>query len=186
MAAELDDKIRTLTRERNEREAVLASMVEGVLAVDPDGRVHRPEHGGRPSARRRRARRARHAASRRSSAIPSCSASCAHVAGRRGSPVEADLTCASAREERFLQANGSLLHDRRRDGLGAVVVLQRRDPAAPPRGGAPRLRRQRLARAQDAGDLDQGLRRDAAGRRHRRPRGRRSASCASSPGRPTA
>ena len=39
MAAELDDKLRTLTRERNEREAVLESMVEGVIAVDPDGRV---------------------------------------------------------------------------------------------------------------------------------------------------
>ena len=39
MAAELDEKIRTLTRERNEREAVLSSMVEGVLAVDAEERV---------------------------------------------------------------------------------------------------------------------------------------------------
>ena len=39
MAEELDDKLRTLTQERNEREAVLASMVEGVLAVDADERV---------------------------------------------------------------------------------------------------------------------------------------------------
>ena len=39
MADELDDKLRTLTRERNEREAVLASMVEGVLAVDTEERV---------------------------------------------------------------------------------------------------------------------------------------------------
>ena len=35
----LDEKIRTITRERNEREAVLSSMVEGVLAVDHQMRV---------------------------------------------------------------------------------------------------------------------------------------------------
>ena len=39
MAEELDDKLRTLTHERNEREAVLSSMVEGVLAVDTEERV---------------------------------------------------------------------------------------------------------------------------------------------------
>jgi len=39
MAAQLDEKIRTIGRERREQEAVLASMVEGVLAVDAQGRV---------------------------------------------------------------------------------------------------------------------------------------------------
>jgi two-component system phosphate regulon sensor histidine kinase PhoR len=39
MAAELDDKILILTRERNEREAVLSSMVEGVIAVDTEERI---------------------------------------------------------------------------------------------------------------------------------------------------
>ncbi len=33
MAAQLDDRIRTVVRQRNEQEAVLASMIEGVLAV---------------------------------------------------------------------------------------------------------------------------------------------------------
>jgi two-component system phosphate regulon sensor histidine kinase PhoR len=36
MAVDLDEKIRTITRERNERDAVLTSMIEGVLAVDRD------------------------------------------------------------------------------------------------------------------------------------------------------
>ena len=63
---------------------------------------------------------------------------------------------------------------------------QRRDAAQAPRGGAPRLRRQRLARAQDAGHLHQGLRRDAAGRRRSTTPRPRAASCASSPARPTA
>ena len=39
MAEQLDEEIRTLTRERNEREAVLASMIEGVIAVDADERI---------------------------------------------------------------------------------------------------------------------------------------------------
>ena len=39
MAAELDQKIRTITDQRNERDAVLTSMVEGVIAVDPEERI---------------------------------------------------------------------------------------------------------------------------------------------------
>ena len=39
MAAELASKIRTITRQRNEQEALLSSMVEGVLAVDNDENV---------------------------------------------------------------------------------------------------------------------------------------------------
>ncbi|MCG3178130.1 MAG: Alkaline phosphatase synthesis sensor protein PhoR [Phycisphaerae bacterium] len=39
MAAQLDEKIRSLARQRNEQQAVLASMVEGVVAVDQDARV---------------------------------------------------------------------------------------------------------------------------------------------------
>ena len=41
MAAQLDDRIRDVTRQRNELEAVLASMVEAVLAVDRDERIIR-------------------------------------------------------------------------------------------------------------------------------------------------
>ena len=41
MAAELDDKLRAVLRQRNEREAILSSMVEGVLAIDAEDRVIR-------------------------------------------------------------------------------------------------------------------------------------------------
>jgi two-component system phosphate regulon sensor histidine kinase PhoR len=41
MAAELDDKLRAAVRQRNEREAILSSMVEGVLAVDSRERLIR-------------------------------------------------------------------------------------------------------------------------------------------------
>jgi two-component system, OmpR family, phosphate regulon sensor histidine kinase PhoR len=39
MAAELERRFKELTRERNEREAILSSMREGVLAVDLDERI---------------------------------------------------------------------------------------------------------------------------------------------------
>ncbi len=39
MAAELDDRIRTVVQQKNEQTAVLASMVEGVVAVDSEQRL---------------------------------------------------------------------------------------------------------------------------------------------------
>ena len=122
MAEELDDKLRRLTHERNEREAVLASMVEGVLAVDTDERVI-----------------AVNAAAARLLDTDSASAEgksiqeivrnpdLQHVVaqtlgGHR--PVEADIVMRVGAEERNLQANGTLLHgDDEGDDVGAVVVL---------------------------------------------------------------
>ncbi len=39
MASQLDARIRTIARQRNEREAILSSMAEGVLALDADGKI---------------------------------------------------------------------------------------------------------------------------------------------------
>ena len=39
MAAQLENRIRTLTGQRQEQEAILAGMVEGVLALDTEGRL---------------------------------------------------------------------------------------------------------------------------------------------------
>jgi len=41
MAADLKDKLDTVLRQRNERDAILSSMVEGVLAIDTDERLLR-------------------------------------------------------------------------------------------------------------------------------------------------
>ena len=41
MAADLEDKLNTVVRQRNERDAILSSMVEGVLAIDGDERLLR-------------------------------------------------------------------------------------------------------------------------------------------------
>ena len=121
MAEELDGKLRTLTRERNEREAVLSSMVEGVLAVDTNERVI-----------------AVNAAAARLLDTDPASAEgktiqevvrnpdLQHVVaqtlgGHR--PVEADIVLRVGAEERNLQANGTLLHGDDGDDVGAVVVL---------------------------------------------------------------
>jgi two-component system phosphate regulon sensor histidine kinase PhoR len=122
MAEELDDKLRRLTHERNEREAVLASMVEGVLAVDTDERVIAVNA----------------AAARLLDTDPAMAEGKAiqeivrnpdlqHVVaqtlgGHR--PVEADIVMRVGAEERNLQANGTLLHGDGEGGdVGAVVVL---------------------------------------------------------------
>ena len=74
MADTLSDEIDTLTRERNQREAVLTSMVEGVIAVDGEDRVIAVNDAAArllsvdPT-------RPRAAASRRSSATRTCSRS---------------------------------------------------------------------------------------------------------------
>ncbi|NOU36096.1 MAG: HAMP domain-containing protein [Kiritimatiellaceae bacterium] len=39
MAEQLEERLQTVSNERNQREAVLSSMVEGVLAVDTDGHI---------------------------------------------------------------------------------------------------------------------------------------------------
>ena len=122
MAEQLDDRLRRLTHERNEREAVLASMVEGVLAVDTNERVI-----------------AVNAAAARLLDTDPASAEgktiqevvrntdLQHVVaqtldGHR--PVETDIVMRVGAEERNLQANGTLLHgDDEEDDVGAVVVL---------------------------------------------------------------
>jgi len=122
MAEELDEKIGTLTRERNEREAVLASMVEGVLAVDAHERII-----------------ALNAAAARLAGVSPQEAEghlvqevlrnpdLQHVVAQTLSghqTVEADIVMRVGADERSLQANGTLL--RAGDGdasAGAVVVL---------------------------------------------------------------
>ncbi len=122
MAAELDDKLRTLTHERNEREAVLSSMVEGVLAVDTDERVIAvnaaaarlldtgPEAEGKAIQEVVR--------------NPDLQTVVAQTLdGQR--PVEADIVMRIGAEDRNLQANGTLLRGGSDDepAVGAVVVL---------------------------------------------------------------
>ena len=170
MAEELDDKLRTLTHERNEREAVLSSMVEGVLAVDIDERVIAVNAAAArlldtdPAA-------AEGKAIQEVVRNPDLQHVVAQTLGGHR-PVEADIVMRVGRGG--AQPPGqrhAAARRRRRERRRRRRRAQRRDAPQAARGGAARLRRQRLPRAQDAGHLHQGLRRDARGRRPGRPGG---------------
>jgi two-component system phosphate regulon sensor histidine kinase PhoR len=123
MAEELDEKIGTLTHERNEREAVLSSMVEGVFAVDAEERiiaVNAAAAGlieGDPAA----------AEGRTVQEVlrnPDLQRVVAETLSGQ-EPVEADIVLRVGAKERFLQANGTLLRGGgdEEGAVGAVVVL---------------------------------------------------------------
>jgi len=120
MASELDDRIRTVLNQRNEIEAVLASMVEGVLAVDNDERILRLNHaaltllqvGNRDCVGRPIQEAIRKADLQR-------------FVGRvlkEGGPMEEDLVLHGG-VNRYLQAHGTLLRGADGRQIGALVVL---------------------------------------------------------------
>jgi len=119
-AALLEERVNTLVRQRNEQEAVLSSMVEGVIAVNMEDRI----------------------ISVNRAAAQLLGVNVNTVAGRlmqevirntelhqfirrtldSDGPVEGDLTYQRV-DERFLQAHGTVLRDAQDRGIGALVVL---------------------------------------------------------------
>jgi len=120
MAAELNDRIHTVLQQRNEIEAVLASMVEGVLAVDVDEKILRLN---------------RAAADMLGISLKGCVARPIQEVVRKvdlqrfivttlqsQKPVEEDLILHGS-QDRFLQAHGTRLLGSEGRQLGALVVL---------------------------------------------------------------
>ena len=120
MALQLEDRIKTITSQSNESEAVLSSMVEGVLAVDAAENIIRlnkaagkileikPENAeGRPIDEVVRNSHLREFIERTLSGIEN---------------VETDLTIGN-KNEIFLQAHGAALKDMQEKSIGAVIVL---------------------------------------------------------------
>lgn len=120
MAVQLDDRIKTIVRQRNEQEAVLASMIEGVLALDMDERVLHLNQaaadllnvnavqvkGSRIQEVARKADLQRFVA--RTLASPS--------------PLEGEIVLRDGKEK-FLQAHGTVLRDARKNEIGVLIVL---------------------------------------------------------------
>ena len=120
MAAQLDERLRAVTKERNQQEAVLFSMVEGVLAVDNQGRIMTFNQ-----------------AAIRLTGIDFETLQDAHL--RQVAPntplaqfVDQILNSAKPKESEFgnlshsgriLQVHGSVLRDAHGKGIGAVVVF---------------------------------------------------------------
>ncbi len=121
MAAQLDDRIRTVVRQRNEQEAVLASMIEGVLAVDNNERILRInlsaanllniDHNAAVGRRIQEVIRK-----------PDLQSFVTEALQSRES-IEKDITLVIRGAEIFLQAHGTPLRDSAGKDIGALVVL---------------------------------------------------------------
>jgi two-component system phosphate regulon sensor histidine kinase PhoR len=120
MAAELDDYIRAISSERNEREAVLSSMVEGVLAVDRGQHVIALNRAGA----RLLGLDAAQAVGRSIQAAVRNTRLQAFVAEALASeePLESDIEFRGT-SPRFVQAHGAPVRGADGSRIGAVVVL---------------------------------------------------------------
>jgi two-component system phosphate regulon sensor histidine kinase PhoR len=121
MAVQLDDRIRTVVRQRNEQDAVLSSMIEGVLAVDNEERILRVnqsaaellniDHAVAIGRRIQEVIRKPDLQNFVSQALQS------------QKRIEEDITLVIRGNEIFLQAHGAPLRDSSGKDIGALVVL---------------------------------------------------------------
>jgi two-component system phosphate regulon sensor histidine kinase PhoR len=120
MAAELDLRIRTIVAQRNEIEAILSSMIEGVLAVDTEERILRVNdtaaHMLGLEGRDVRRKKIREVVN-----IPALHDVVAQALAAED-PIEMGLVL-KGDGERFLQAHGAALRDSHGVRTGALVVL---------------------------------------------------------------
>lgn len=120
MAHELDQRMRTVVRQHNEQEAVLTSMVEGVLAVDTSERIIRINRAAAAllnvspdEVKGRSIQEAIRKADLQRFVRRALSAR---------DPVEGDIVL-HGNEDLYLQAHGSLLRGESGQELGALIVL---------------------------------------------------------------
>lgn len=121
MAVQLDDRIRTITEQRNEQQAILTSMVEGVFAIDRDETViHMNEAAGRlfgvdP----------RFAQNKPLQAVVRNTRLLAFVTQSLESRdlQETDIELDWEGQVRYLQTRGTVLRNTHKESIGAVFVL---------------------------------------------------------------
>ncbi|VAX32967.1 Phosphate regulon sensor protein PhoR (SphS) [hydrothermal vent metagenome] len=120
MARQLDWRIRCVTEERNEREAILFSMIEGVFAIDAAERFISMNQaaakllGADPETSRRKHIQEVVRNSELQTFVKKALYS--------SDVVEADIVMRGA-QERNLQARGTVLKDASGNNIGAVIVL---------------------------------------------------------------
>ena len=167
MAAQLDDRIQRILRQQSEHQAVLSSMEEGVMAVDRAGTVLSVNEpcaellGVEPERLRGRSVYEVLRKPDLLKFIEKCAGQ-PQVAGR-GLALPQPRGALAARPR-----HGAARRPRAEDRRARRAA--RRHAAAAAGERPPRLRGQRLARVADADHVDQGLCRNAAGRRLRGPR----------------
>jgi len=120
MAAQLDERIRTVVEQRNAQEAMLAGMVEGVLAVDTGERVI----SFNQAAARFMDIEPQHALGRSIQEVVRNTDLQRFVQRTlsSGEPVEGDLALREG-EVKYLQARGSALRDAQGKQIGALMVF---------------------------------------------------------------
>jgi len=120
MAEQLDQRIQTIISQENERLAVLASMEEGVLAVDQKGTVLNLNDTGGVLLGVDPVKvqgRLIHEVVRKSNLLEFIERTLASAA-----PVEEDFEL-RGQENRWLHAHGTVLHDAQKRNMGALIVL---------------------------------------------------------------
>ncbi|HPO14606.1 MAG TPA: ATP-binding protein [Candidatus Hydrogenedentes bacterium] len=120
MAAQMDDRIQTVVSQRNQQEAVLSSMVEGVIALDGEQRVISLNQ----AAARLIGVPFEQAQGQLLTEIignPSLKAFVLHSL-ETSAPMESEISV-QGQETQILQAHGSVLRDAQGEEIGAVVVL---------------------------------------------------------------
>ena len=120
MAIELQERIRKMTKQRNELEAVLSSMLEGVIAVDTDERIISMNQAAgemleaHPSQAQGRTIQ---------EVIRNINLQTLVARALSGEePVEEDVVL-YAEEERMLNGHGTALHDEEGHRMGVLLVL---------------------------------------------------------------
>ncbi|MCD6393835.1 MAG: PAS domain-containing protein [Planctomycetes bacterium] len=121
MAGELDERIRTITRGRNEQQAVLSSMVESVIAVDADCRCISINQAGA----RLIGAAAEDVQGKNLNEIVSNTDLQQFVqrALQSDEPIEGQIVLDEVPEQRYLHAHGAALRDGMQKRIGAVVVM---------------------------------------------------------------
>ena len=164
MAAELDDKLQSLVHRRNEREAILSSMAEGVLAIDAGERILRLNMA---AARLLEVDPARAEGRTLLEVVRNVDLSSLVAAVlETHEPLEGEVVL-RGRGERYLYVHGTVLQacSPSPTRAGRAPRHHRTKEAG---NRAPRFRGQCVARTADARHLDQGLRGNPAGWGHAR------------------
>ncbi|MFZ1932727.1 MAG: ATP-binding protein [Thermoguttaceae bacterium] len=120
MAEQLDERIRTVLRQQNERDAMLSSMEEGVLAIDNEGMILSLNAAcatllGEEAAKLQG--RGVYEVIRKADLLQFIETALASP-----SPVEGEFQI-RGQQDRWVSAHGTLLHDSQRGKIGVLVVL---------------------------------------------------------------
>jgi two-component system phosphate regulon sensor histidine kinase PhoR len=120
MAVQLDDRIKTVVKQRNELKAVLSSMVEGVIAVDMDERIINMNHAAAQMLKTTPSE----AQGRSIQEVARNTALLRFVANALSSQdaFEEDIELYSD-GKRILNGHGTVLHDAEGHRIGALIVL---------------------------------------------------------------